>query len=78
MLEWLNWSNTLYLAGILLGGVLTLVSLKYRSLLKEIQDVSTVLSDALEDKKLTKAEKEAVMKEVLDVLRESVRLVWRF
>ena len=75
--EWVSWSNAFYLGGLILAGVATLVSSKYRSLVKELKDVAVVLEDAHKDGKMTKKEKDAVMKEVLDVLKAVVNLKWK-
>lgn len=77
MEDWLSWSNAFYLGGLILAGVATLVSAKYRSLVKELKDVAEALDDAYKDGKLTKAEKDKVMKEALDVLKALINLRWK-
>lgn len=77
MEDWLSWSNAFYLGGLILAGVATLVSAKYRNLVKEIKDVAEVLEEAHRDGKMTKAEKDQVMKEVLDVLKAVINLRWK-
>ena len=58
LMGYLSWTNFFYLIGILLAGGLTLVSTRYRSIMKELQDVVKTLEGANRDKKITKAEKE--------------------
>ncbi len=77
MMEWLSWSNFFYLAGLIIAGVATLVASKYRTIVKEIKDVASELQKAYEDGKLSKEEKEDVMKEALDVLKAVINLKWR-
>tara|TARA_A100001201_G_scaffold53894_1_gene52727 strand:+ start:97 stop:348 length:252 start_codon:yes stop_codon:yes gene_type:complete len=77
LMGYLSWTNFFYLIGILLAGGLTLVSTRYRSIMKELQDVVKTLEDANRDKKITKAEKEKIMKEVLDVVKAIINLKWR-
>ena len=76
-MEWLSWSNFFYLAGLIIAGVATLVASKYRTIVKEIKDVASELQKAYEDGKLSKEEKEDVMKEALDVLKAVINLKWR-
>lgn len=75
--NWFNFSNFLYLMILALGTIVTIVSVKYRNLMKEIRDVFEVLRVGYEDGKLTKKEKESVMKEVLDVLSALLKVVWK-
>ena len=76
-MEWLSWSNFFYLAGLIIAGVATLVASRYRSVVKEIKDVASELQKAYEDGELSKEEKEAVMKEALDVLKAVINLKWK-
>ena len=76
-MEWLSWGNFFYLAGLIIAGVATLVASKYRTIVKEIKDVASELQKAYEDGKLSKEEKEDVMKEALDVLKAVINLKWR-
>ena len=76
-MEWLSWSNFFYLAGLIIAGVATLVASKYRTIVKEIKDVASELQKAYEDGKLSKEEKEDVMKEALDVLKAVINLKWK-
>tara|TARA_R110002020_G_scaffold228072_2_gene438751 strand:- start:257 stop:499 length:243 start_codon:yes stop_codon:yes gene_type:complete len=77
MMEWLSWGNFFYLAGLIIAGVATLVASKYRTIVKEIKDVASELQKAYEDGRLSKEEKEDVMKEALDVLKAVINLKWR-
>ena len=77
MMEWISWSNFFYLAGLIIAGGATLVASRYRSIVKEIKDVASELQKAYEDGELSKEEKEAVMKEVLDVLKAVINLKWK-
>ena len=69
LMGYLSWSNLFYLIGLVLAGSLTLVSTRYRKIMKELGDVVKVLEEANRDKKVTKDEKERIMKEVLDVVK---------
>tara|TARA_R110002020_G_C15738746_1_gene724869 strand:- start:174 stop:425 length:252 start_codon:yes stop_codon:yes gene_type:complete len=74
--DYFSWSNLFYLIGIILAGSLTLVSTRYRKIMKELTDVVKVLEKANEDKKVTNAEKKLIMKEVLDVVKAIIGLRW--
>jgi hypothetical protein len=63
--------------GLVLAGGITLVASKYKNIIKEIGDVAEKLESGYKDKKLTKAEKDAIMKEVLDVMKAVINLRWR-
>ena len=76
-MEWFSWSNLFYLVGLIIAGGATLVATKYRNIVKEMKEVASELQKAYEDGKLSKEEKEAVMKEVLDVLKAVINLKWK-
>jgi len=76
LMGYLSWSNLFYLIGLVLAGSLTLVSTRYRKIMKELGDVVKVLEEANRDKKVTKDEKERIMKEVLDVVKAIIGLRW--
>lgn len=78
MAEWFSITNGLYLIILLLGAIATVVSTRYRNVLKELNDLAESLKKGYADKKLTKAEKDEVMKEALDVIKAIIRLKWRF
>ena len=73
-MEWFSWSNLFYLVGLIIAGGATLVATKYRNIVKEMKEVASELQKAYEDGALSKEEKEAVMKEVLDVLKAVINL----
>lgn len=75
--DWLSWSNFFYLMGLIIAAVITLVATKYRNIVKELGDVAEKLELGYQDKKLTKAEKDAIMKEVLDVVKAVINLKWK-
>ena len=77
MSDWFSWSNLFYLIGIMLAGGISLVASKYTSIVKEMKEVAKVLEEAYEDGELSKKEKEAVMKEVLDVVKSVINLKWK-
>ena len=77
MSDWFSWSNLFYLIGIMLAGGLSLVASKYTTIVKEMKEVAKVLDEAYEDGELSKKEKEAVMKEVLDVVKSVINLKWK-
>ena len=76
LMGYLSWSNLFYLIGLVLAGSLTLVSTRYRKIMKELGDVVKVLEEANRDKKVNKDEKERIMKEVLDVVKAIIGLRW--
>ena len=77
MSDWFSWSNIFYLIGLILAGGLTMVASKYKTIVKEMKEVAKVLDEAYEDGELSKKEKEAVMKEVLDVVKSVINLKWK-
>lgn len=76
--DWFTVTNVMYAIGLILLALLTLVSIKYRIVIKELREVAQALEDAYEDGKLTKKEKEKIMKEVLDVIKAVIGLFWKF
>ena len=77
MSEWLSLSNLFYLLGLILATGLTLVASKYTNVVKELKDVAEKLEDAYADGELSKKEKEAIMKEVLEGVKSVVSLKWK-
>ena len=77
MSEWFSLSNMFYLVGLMLAAGLTMVATKYTNIVKELKDVSKKLEEGYADGKLSKSEKEAVMKEVLDVVKSVINLKWK-
>ena len=76
LVEYFSLSNLFYLIGIILAGSLTLISTRYRKIMKELVDVAKTLERANADKKVTNAEKKLIMKEVLDVVKAVIGLRW--
>ncbi len=76
MAEWFSLQNIIYLALLIMGGILTLVSAKYRALVKELTDVVRVYGKAVEDDNISAAEKKIILKEVLDVAKAVLAIVW--
>ena len=74
--DWFNLSNLLYLIILIMGVVLTMVANKYRVVVVEIRELFEVVRVAYEDDKVTAAEKDKIMKEVLDVLRAILGVIW--
>jgi len=78
MEDWFSIYNGLYLIVLILGAVATLVTAKYRKVVKELSELTVALKNGYSDKKLTKAEKDEIMKEALDVVKSIIQLKWRF
>lgn len=76
MSEWISWSNAFYMGGVIIAGIATLVATKYKNIVKEMGDVAKKLEEGYKDGKLTKAEKDAVMKEVIDVMKSVLKAKW--
>ena len=76
MSEWISWSNAFYMGGVIIAGIATLVATKYKNIVKEMGDVAKKLEDGYKDGKLTKAEKDAVMKEVIYVMKSVLKAKW--
>jgi len=76
MVEWISWTNGFYMVGIILAGVTTLIAAKYKNIVKEMGDVAKALEDAYKDGKLSKAEKDKIMKEVIDVMKSVLKAKW--
>ncbi len=77
-MEWLNWTNAAYMAAIIIGGGLTFATTKYRKVLKEIQEALNTYHEAAKDGNITKSERDAIVKEVLDVLSAGIKIFWKF
>lgn len=78
MEDWFSVYNGLYLIVLILGAVATLITKKYRKVVKELSELTVALKNGYSDKKLTKAEKDEIMKEALDVVKSIIQLKWRF
>ena len=77
MMDWLSWSNFFYLVGIVIAGGATFMASKYKNIVKEVKEVAKELELAYEDGKLSKDEKEQIMKQCLDVLKAIINLKWK-
>ena len=75
--DYFSWTNLFYLLGLIVAGIATLMASKYKSMMKEIGDVSRTLEEAYADGKLDADEKKKIMKEVLDVLKSVINLKWK-
>ena len=75
--EWLSWSNLLYMIGLAIAGYATTVTAKNRNLIVQIGELVKALEEGLKDKKLTKAEKDRIMKEALDVAKAAIQSRWK-
>jgi hypothetical protein len=75
--DWISWTNGFYLMGLVLAGIGTMIAAKYTNVIKEMREVAKALEDGYADGKLTKAEKDKVMKEALDVIKSVINLKWK-
>ena len=77
-MEWLSLSNASDMLVIILGGIMSLVAVKYKPLVKEVKEVAQKYHDAKKDGSISKEEKQAIAKECMDVIVAIGRLVWKF
>ena len=77
MNDWLSWSNLLYMVGLGIAGYATTVTAKNRNIVIQIGELVKALEDGMKDKKLTKTEKDKVMKEALDVAKAVIQSKWK-
>jgi len=77
-MEWLSWTNGAYLAAIIIGGGMTFAAAKYKKVLKEIQEALNVYHEAAKDGKITEAERDKIVKEVLDIASAGVKIFWKW
>ena len=75
--DWVSWSNFFYMVGLAVAGYAISVTAKNRNIVIQIGELVKALEDGLEDKKLTKAEKDRVMKEALDVAKAVIQSKWK-
>jgi|TARA_R100000789_G_scaffold11896_1_gene15858 hypothetical protein len=77
-MEWLSWSNGAYLAIILIGGYMAIVSAKYRNVLKETKEALEEYRKATEDGEITDEERDLIVRQCLDVLSAGVKIFWKW
>ena len=77
MNDWLSWSNLFYMVGLGIAGHTTTVTAKNRNFVVQIGELVKALEDGMKDKKLTKAEKDKIMKEALDVAKAMIQSRWK-
>lgn len=77
MNDWLSWSNLFYMVGLGIAGYATTVTAKNRNIVVQIGELVKALEDGMKDKKLTKAEKDKIMKEALDVAKAMIQSRWK-
>jgi len=65
------------MVGLGIAGYATSVTAKNRQIVIEIGELVKALEDGLKDKKLTKTEKDRVMKEALDVAKAVIQSKWK-
>ena len=75
--DWLSWSNLFYMVGLAIAGYATSVTAKNKNIVVQIGELGKALEDGLKDKKLTKSEKDRVMKEALDVAKAVIQSKWK-
>ena len=75
--DWLSWSNLFYMIGLGIAGYATSVTAKNRNIVVQIGELVKALEDGMKDKKLTKVEKDKVMKEALDVAKAVIQSKWK-
>jgi|TARA_R110000803_G_scaffold170386_1_gene233410 hypothetical protein len=75
--DWLSWSNMFYLIGLIVAGYATTVTAKNRQIVKEIGDLVKALESGYKDNKITKSEKDLIMKEALDIGKAVIQSRWK-
>jgi hypothetical protein len=63
--------------GLGIAGYATSVTAKNRNIVVQIGELVKALEDGMKDKKLTKTEKDKVMKEALDVAKAVIQSKWK-
>ena len=74
--DWLSWSNLFYLVGLIIAGYATSVTAKNRNIVIQLGEIVKALEEGYKDKKLTKSEKDKIMKEALDVGKAVLQSKW--
>ena len=75
--EWVSWSNFFYMIGLGVAGYAASITAKNRNIVIQIGELVKALEDGFKDKKLSKAEKDRVMKEALDVAKAVIQSKWK-
>ena len=75
--DWLSWSNLFYIIGLCVAGYATTVTAANRQIVKEIGDLVKALESGYKDNKLTKSEKDLIMKEALDIGKAVIQSKWK-
>ena len=75
--DWLSWSNMFYLIGLIVAGYATTVTAKNRQIVREIGDLVKALESGYKDNKITKSEKDLIMKEALDIGKAVIQSRWK-
>ena len=75
--EWVSWSNFFYMIGLGIAGYATSVTVKNRNIVVQIGELVKALEDGMRDRKLSKVEKDLVMKEALDVAKAVIQSKWK-
>ena len=75
--DWVSWSNFFYLIGLIVAGYATTVTAKNRQIVKEIGDLVKALEAGYKDNKLSKSEKDLIMKEALDIGKAVIKSKWK-
>tara|TARA_R110000796_G_C14399138_1_gene417384 strand:+ start:387 stop:590 length:204 start_codon:yes stop_codon:yes gene_type:complete len=65
------------MVGLAIAGYATTVTAKNRNIVVQIGELVKALEDGMKDRKLTKAEKDKVMKEALDVAKAVIQSKWK-
>ena len=73
----LSWSNLFYIIGLCVAGYATTVTAKNRQIVKEIGDLVKALEAGYKDNKLSKSEKDLIMKEALDIGKAVIQSKWK-
>ena len=76
--DWLSWSNMFYLIGLIVAGYATTVTAANRQIVKEIGDLVKALESGYKDNRITKSEKDLIMKEALDIGKAVIQSRWKF
>jgi len=63
--------------GLGVAGYATSVTVKNRNIVVQIGELVKALEDGMRDRKLSKAEKDLVMKEALDVAKAVIQSKWK-